>query len=40
MAVLESYLLISQIRFEELRYTIAVEPALETLRVPNYFYCH
>ncbi|HEL1014330.1 TPA: sensor histidine kinase [Streptococcus equi subsp. zooepidemicus] len=37
LAVLESYLLISQIRFEELRYTIAVEPALETLRVPKLF---
>ncbi|MDV5973775.1 UNVERIFIED_CONTAM: sensor histidine kinase [Streptococcus canis] len=35
--VIESYLVINQVRFEELQYSIQIEPDLETLSVPKLF---
>lgn len=37
LAIIESYLLINQVRFEELTYTISVSPELEHMRVPKLF---
>ncbi|EHI69581.1 histidine kinase [Streptococcus ictaluri 707-05] len=37
LTILESHLLITKVRFEELSYTIHCDPMLETLRIPKLF---